>query len=111
KKNPAICPACKHSFNPEAAVKKRVKKRGKVEEVEKISPSVVSKQEPEDNIELPEFEDLGIMEDLEDLDDMDVDVDVVKKSSPHTNDEPDDEEEAFLDEDDILADDEEDDLS
>lgn len=110
-KNPATCPGCKHNFDPEAVVKKRTKKRGKAEAVEKsLANSAASGAEQEEDIDMPEFEDLSIMEDLEELDDMDVEVDVGKKSSPHTNDEP-DEDEAFLDEDDILQGADEDELS
>lgn len=107
KKHPAECPVCGHSFDPEAPVKKRGKRKTVKMAAGDVKDKVIAAQaatnkkrkdaEDDDDIELPEFEDLGIIEDMDDLDDME-DVAVVKKKG-------DDDDDAYIDDDDaIIAD-------
>lgn len=113
KKHPAECPVCGHAFDPEAPVRKRGKRKtvkmGAGDAAEKVMAAQAATHKKrgdavdEGGIDLPEFEDIGIMEDMDDLDDMD-DVEVVKKSGG--SDGEDEDEESFLDEDDILEGDE-----
>lgn len=77
-KNPAHCPICGHDFDPEAPVKKRGKRKTtKVSAADAksqvMAASATKKRkdsDDDDDIELPEFEDLGIIEDMDDMDDM-----------------------------------------
>lgn len=110
-KHPAECPICGNHFDPEAPVKKRNKRKGAKmgadDAAEKVMAATVTKKRSEldddDDIDLPEFEDLGIIEDIDDLDDLE-DVEVVKKSGG--SDDEDEEDEGFIDEDDLLDDEE-----
>lgn len=102
-KNPAHCPICGHDFDPEVPVRKRGKRKTTKVSAEDARSQVLAasvskkrKETDEDDIELPEFEDLGIIEDMDDLDDMD-DVAVVKKTS--------DDEDDIIDDDDAIIDD------
>lgn len=115
KKHPAHCPICGHDFDPEAPVKKRGKRKTTKVSAEDAKSQVLaasaSKKRKEssddDDIELPEFEDLGIMEDMDDLDDME-EVEGLKGKASGNSDE-DEDEDLDLD-DDMLDEDEEIDL-
>lgn len=111
KKNPAECPACHAKFDPEQLVKKRVKRRpARSLEDAKARTALAAaakkkadKSEDGDDIDLPEFEDLGI---IEDIDDMEALGEVEAISSKPVTAEEDVDEEEFL-KDDTLIDEEE----
>lgn len=113
-KNPAECPGCHHSFDPEAQVKKRVKRKTPrdLEEVNIRNAALVGQSkkaakpanDEEVDIEIPEFEDLDIIEDIDDLETLD-DAEVISGKALSDEDEAEDEE--FLRDDEVV--DEEDD--
>lgn len=108
-KNPAHCPLCEHNFDPEIPLKKRGKRKGGKLEDEKsqaIAAQAAGKKRPagedEDEIDLPEFDDLGIIEEIDDLDDMD-EVEGLK-SKPTTAEGGEEDEEGFIDDEDVIDD-------
>jgi uncharacterized protein (TIGR02300 family) len=107
-KNPAQCPICSHSFDPEAPVKKRGKRKTQKVTADDAKSQVMQaaskkrKNAEDDGIDLPEFDDLGIIEEMDDMDDMD-EVEGIK-GKPSTK-EDDDDDDAFMDDDDMIDDD------
>lgn len=109
-KHPAQCPACEHSFDPDIQLKKRGKRKaGKPDDSKSqaIAAQAASKKRPaaaddEDEIDLPEFDDLGIIEEMDDLDDMEEVEGLKGKPTPVEEDEED--EEGFIDDEDIIED-------
>jgi len=107
-KNPAQCPVCSHSFDPEAPVKKRGKRKTAkmdMEDAKSLKQAVSKKRaaDDDDDIELPEFDDLGIIEEMDELDDMDEVEGIKGKPSPTKNDDD------IIEDDDIDLDEEDDD--
>lgn len=110
-RNPAQCPACEHSFDPEIPLKKRGKRKGGklIDDVKGkaiVAQAAAGKKrtpgEDEDEIDLPEFDDLGIIEEIDDLDDMDEVEGIKGKPAPVEEDEED--EEGFIDDEAIIED-------
>ncbi|MCH2547254.1 MAG: TIGR02300 family protein [Alphaproteobacteria bacterium] len=107
-KNPAQCPVCAHGFDPEAPVKKRGKRKTVKMGADAVKTQVMAssatkgrkESDDDDDIELPEFDDLGIMEDMDD-DDLE-DVESIKGKPSVTSD---GEDEIIKDDDDIVIDD------
>lgn len=98
-KNPAECPACHTQFDPEAQVKKRVKRKParSIEDVKAAKALAAAqkkkkKVEGEEDMDMPEFEDLGIIEDMDDLEVLE-EVEVPTKT---VAEEDETDEEAFL---------------
>ncbi|MGB1540576.1 MAG: TIGR02300 family protein [Rickettsiales bacterium] len=108
KKNPAACPICAHSFDPEAPVKKRGKRKSVKVKAEAAAEKVMAAKQAqqaamdvdEDDIDLPDIgDDIGLMEDMDD-DDLD-DMDGIK-GKPSTNDDENEDDEAFIEDEDLL---------
>lgn len=109
KKNPASCPICGHSFDPETIVKRRTRRKGSETASAakaKIAAAKAKKKkdmpgEDEEAIGLPEFEDLAIMEDMDELVEL-PEVAVIKVKTPE--EETADDDEVFLEDDTIEED-------
>lgn len=114
KKNPAECPACHLSFDPEALQKKKPKRKsGRSSEDAKAKAlgSAAKKKaiDGEDqDIDLPEFEDLEIIEDIDDIDAEVLEEVEAIPTKTGTADEDEADEEAFLEDGDIEIEDEDD---
>lgn len=98
-KNPAICPKCKHSFDPNQIVRTRRKAAKKVEEkkpaVKKADPR---KKKSIEGVDLNEFDDaetiegMGDIEEIEEMDEDDLDdLEVDADEEVHNDDDADDE--------------------
>lgn len=110
-KNPAQCPICGHSFDPEIPVKKRGKRKTVKVNADDAKSQVMQaaskkrKAADEDDIELPEFDDLDIIEEMDDLDDMDEVEGIKGKPSTTKAADEEDDDDAFIDDDEIIGDD------
>ena len=98
-KVPAVCPKCAHAFDPDAPAKKRGRRKDILESTVVPMPKKGKDASgDEEDIELPEFEDIGLMEEIDDIDDID-DVENIKSKPAAGDDEEDDDEGSHEDED------------
>lgn len=112
KKNPAECPSCHFSFDPEAVVKKKPKRKSRTSEEAKPAKPAPKKKAAGDedgDIDLPDFDGMEVMEEMDDLDEEEVldEVEAIPTKSSKNDDDAN--EEDFLEDGDIEIEDEEDD--
>ncbi len=99
KKKPATCPACAHSFDPEAPVKKAAKPKAAEKPAPKVEQPEVVDDEPATG--LPEIEDLEIIDDMDDLDEVE-EVEDIKEHSVVDADDENEDDEAFIEDEKIM---------